>query len=257
MNITDLIIYLRESCFVDDSSISNDPEFIALEDSQVESILRLCCYKAKININDLEEGNLYLLMLLARKEIYYRLATKSAPLFNIESESGKLERANRFDHYYKLIQALEEEYTAYIEQMETDRDVSNTDSYGTAYTKGEVFLSSRYHTMRNYSHANKPKVQLKMDNVYDDHLEVSWKLKSINRFFNYELYISEVGNVIDKYDKDAISSKAIKVLTSSDIHKNCHRITGLKPETIYHVCIVANEPNGLKGYDELQVVTEA
>lgn len=255
MDYISLVRYLRESCLVDEPVTGEDSEFIALTDEQLEGILFVASHKAKIDLNSLDEGDIYLLMLVAKKEVYYRLAVKSAPLYNIEGSSGKLERSSRFTHYNELIQRVEEEYRAYIEELETNRDVSNNSSYNSAYTEGQVFLNSRYFTSRNYKHATTPKVKLKVDNIYKDKLEVSWKLKQVNRFAKFELYISEIEPIIDEYNNKSISPKAIKVAIVNDIHINKYRILNLAPSTTYHIAIVVREENGLIGYDELQSVT--
>lgn len=256
MNLENLVAYLKESCFVDNPEITLDSEFLALDDKQLEGILYVASFKAKINLNDLSEANLYLLMLIAKKELFYRLATKSAPLYNISSDGGVLARRDRFSHYSQLIQLVEEEYKTYLEELSLDTDTSNTDSYGNDYTHGEIFIASRYHSIRNYTHAKNPVIKLNVDNVYSDKVEISWKLKRINKFSNYILYINNTNNIIDIYNNNEIMEGSEKILSVRDIHKNKFRIENLEPGKIYHLAIVVQEQNGLKGFDEVQFVTE-
>ena len=258
MNILELIQFLRDSCQVDNPDITTtDSEYLAFTDSQLESIIKLCSYKARVDINNLDEGNLYLLILLSKKELYHRLAVKEAPLYNLEGETGKLARSDRFEHYYKLIALVEEEYENYKSELELNRDISNTDSYNGEHTQGEVFISSRYGSLRNYNHMTSPKVKLNLDRmVSPEVVELSWKLKSINRFLEYKLYICEEENVIDPYENNKISDKAVQVLHSYDIHRTKFRLKDLKEGTLYHVAILVYEQNKIMGYDEIQLVTK-
>lgn len=256
MNIENLVQYLKESCFIDSPEITQDSEFLALDDKQLEGIIYVASYKAKVDLNDLENSNLYLLMLIAKKELFYRLATKSAPLFNLSGDGGSLSRSDRFNHYSELIKLVEEEYRTYLEELELNRDTSNNTSYGNEFTNGEVFLASRYHSLRNYTHSTKPVIKLKIDNLYTDKVEISWKLKKVNRFNKYILYINNTNNIIDIYNNNEIMEGSERIFSSMDIHKDKFRVSNLEPGKIYHLAIIVQEQNGLIGFDELQFVTK-
>lgn len=254
MTIEKLIKYIKDSCMVADPDITNDTEFIALTDEQIMDIISIASIKAKVNLSDLENADTYRLSLIAKKELFYRLATLSAPLYNLEGDGNSLSRSDRFDHYYKLIGIVEEEYTHYMDELERNVDVSNSDNYGNKYSNGEVLLDSRYFSNRNYKHSKAPKITLKVDNIYSDYIEVSWDLKAINRFSRYELLFNETKNIIDEYE-DKISDGTKVLFSTIDIHKTKFRIKDLKPSTTYHLAIKVTEQNGLYGYDELQFVT--
>lgn len=255
MQPQDLVQYIKDSCLVDDPNIVEDSEFIALTDEQIQSILLISASKCRAKISNLKDEDLYKVVLVSKKEIYHRLALKSAPLYTIEGDAGSLNRSDRFEHYYDLIAIVEEEYANYIKELEANRDVSNTDNYGQNYTSGEVFLSSRYFSKRNISHANKPQVTLKQDKVYKDHVEVSWDIQRINQFKKLELYINKE-RVIDPYDlNNLITPTSTKLLESQDIHKNMIRIEKLEPLTTYYIAVVITEPNNLQGYSEIEITT--
>lgn len=253
VTLESLIQYVKDSCMVTDPNILKDDDFIALTDKQIEDIISVA--SSRIDADPYEEANLYKVTLLAKKEIYHRLAISNAPLYDIEGDgSGSLKRSNRFKHYYELIKIVENEYTNLLEELETNTDTSNTSGYGNGYSKGEVFLSSRYNSTRNYNHATKPVIILNTDLVEVDYVDISWRLKSINRFLAYKLYISNKP-IIDIYE-DTISSEAQQVLFTYDIHKDKCRIRKLTPNTLYHLAIIVEEQNGLIGVDEIQFVTK-
>ena len=127
MELTSLIQYLRDACFSDDPDIALDTEYVSLTDKQLEDILRVSVSRLKTSIDNLSEGSLYPLVLLSKREIYYRLAVKESPLYDIESDTGKLKRGSRFDHYYKLIMQINNEFQEWVRNEEANRDVSNTE----------------------------------------------------------------------------------------------------------------------------------
>lgn len=254
----DLVSFLRESCLIDDPELVVDSNYLILTDEQLMTILLFAnsrVNKGKYTIDNIPESSIYPIMLLSKKEIYHRLAGKYAPDYTIEGEAGTLNISDRYTHFMDLAKQMEEEYQNYLEDIESNRDISNTDSYSDL-ARGEVFISSRYQTQRNYRYSVAPKVKVKVDKVYTDKVEVSWNLKAINRFGSYKIYFSEVEPVIDVYNSNQISPNAKLIKHELDIHNNKTRITGLRPNTSYYLCIVVLEQNGLIGYDEVQFLTK-
>lgn len=253
MNMQYLIDYIRQSCLVDSPSLVTDSEYLILEDKDIEVIIQIAMSRLKSYkpLTDDEDELLYPIVLQAKKEIYYRLAFKNAPNFDLSGQAGKLEKSQKFDHYMRLAQSMEEEWYNFIKEQEAQVDVSNT-SHFSNLANGEIFIDSRYHSKRNLNFANKPKVTLNVDNVYDNYVEVTWKLKRINRFSNYSIYISN-NNIIDNYTNEV---NGTKVMSTTDIHKTKLRVKDLNPNTLYHIAVEVTEENGLKGYDEVTFVTK-
>lgn len=66
----------------------------------------------------LPEDAVYPIVLLAKKELYYTLAVKEAPLYDIGADNNNyLKRSQRFDHYMKLIAQVDSEYDDWIEMV--------------------------------------------------------------------------------------------------------------------------------------------
>lgn len=245
MSIQEIINFLRQSILVQDPEIAPvDEDFLSITEEDFVSLLQICLTKVdpKDDLFSLKQENLYPLILISKKELYHRLAVKSAKDYSITSATGvQLKRGEVFDHYYQLIEETEQEYKNYL-------------ATGVPVQVGEVLISSRYFSGRNYALASKPQILLSLDNIYEDNVEVSWNLKRINKFAKYELYIGEKP-IIDKYNKNAISKEARKVSIFRDIHTTCFRISELKEDTEYYVLILVEERNGLQGYAELKFTT--
>lgn len=255
MELTSLIEYLRNSCFTDDPDIGSDSEYVSLTDKQLEDILRVSSSRLNTRVDALTENSLYPLLLLSKKEIYHRLAVKEAPLYDLESDTGKLKRGSRFDHYYKLIMQINIEFQEWVRNEEANRDISNTEM-GNEHSHGDVFLMSRYHSSRNYKHMNRPKVHITHSVVKGNLLELKWKIQSIVRFHDTRIFLCENEEVIDVFDDYSINPKAKELHRFIDIKRDAIRITELKQGVVYYLAVVVREQNSLVGYEEMSFIIE-
>lgn len=245
MSIKELIKFFRQSVLVQDPEVvSVDEDFLSMTDEDFIPLLTIALSKVdpSDNINHLSNENLYALVLVAKKELFYRLAMKTATKYSLTSATGvQLKRAEIFDHYYKLIEEVEKEYKSYL-------------ATGVPVKQGEILLSSRYFSARNYSLATAPTITGNLDNVYSNKVEVSWSLGNINKFAKCEIYL-DTKDIVDRYKNNAISPTAKKVVIIRDVHCDCTRIENLKPDTEYHLLFVVEERNGLKGVHEITFTT--
>ena len=255
MELTSLIQYLRDACFSDDPDIVLDSEYVSLTDKQLEDILSVSSSRLKTSVDSLSEATLYPLVLLSKKEIYHRLAVKESPLYDIESDTGKLKRGSRFEHYYKLIMQINNEFQEYVRNEEANRDVSNTEM-GNEHSHGDVFIMGRYHSSRNYKHMNRPKVSITHNEVKGNLLELKWKIKSVIRFHDTRIFLCEDEEVIDVFDDYAINPKAKELHRFIDIKRDAVRIKDLKQGVVYYLAVVIREQNTLIGYDEISFILE-
>lgn len=254
MDLKALIDYIRESCMIDDPSVVEDSNFLILEDKDIEVIIRIAYSRLSPFKHLLNEGedSIYPITLQAKREIFTRLALKCANEFDLKGTSGTLFKDQKFQHYMSLVDRINTEWDTFIREQEANTDVSNTDSFS-SLAQGDIFLSGKYFSQRNKDFANKPVISLNVDNIYDTYVEVSWKLKRINRFSMYNILISNTNNIIDNYTMEI---KGQNVFKTTDIHRDKFRIKDLTPNTLYHIAIIVQEQNGLYGYDELTFVTK-
>lgn len=250
MNSQSIIQFLRGSVIGQDPDILYDPEFNPSNEA-LEEILEyaLVFVDPTATLEDIHQKQVYPLILYSKKELYSRLATKSAPYYKVKTPELEINKGDRFDHYFKLIELVEGEI-----------NVFNNSGGSFSVESQEVLLGSKYYSQRNYDLSKAPFVSLSIDNIYKDTIEVSWKYENVKMFLNYKVYLMEIlpninNNIIDIYNKNTINNYATMAQEIRDIHQTHFRFTNLKPNTKYKLCITMNERNGLQGFNELEVQT--
>lgn len=240
----DLVKFLRQSVIVQDPNITpNDPEFLSMTDDDLKDVLQFSLFKVnpKSTLESVSNEDIYPLILISKKELYSRLAVRSAPLVTIGFGDTAIKYDLRFDHYSKLIKQIDEEYNMFIYQNLKGESV-------------EVKLDSKYFSKRNYDLSSPPIVNLVLDNVYSNSAEISWSVSGVDKFYNYSIYLSELP-ILDKYAENKIAITATCLDTIYDIHNTFYRVTGLQPNSKYYVLVVVQNRNGLKGYSEISFTT--
>jgi len=243
-----VIAYLRQNCIVQDPSgtVAIDPVFLSLTNEELEAVILVALSKESPHdsIDNIPAEKLYPVILVAKKELYYQLASASAPLYPINlGDDGGLKKNVRFEHYISLITEVNKEYDTF----------RNT---GIPISSGQILLPSRYYSKRNYDLATPPSGVLVADTVRDKSVDLSWSARNVDRFYSYILYRS-TESIVDLYNQnDPIKSGAVKVIEIFDIHKTLCRIESLTPSTLYYVALVVQEKNGLKGFSEISFSTQ-
>lgn len=252
MNSQSIIQFLRGSVIGQDPDILYDPEFNPSNEA-LEEILEyaLVFVDPTATLEDIHQKQVYPLILYSKKELYSRLATKSAPYYKVKTPELEIDKGDRFDHYFKLIELVDNEITIF-----------NNSGGSFSVESQEVLLGSKYYSQRNYDLSKAPFITVNLDNTYKDCIEVSWKYENTKMFLNYKVYIMEMlpninNNIIDIYNKNNINNNATLVETLYDLHTTHFRFSNLKPNTKYKLCVTINERNGLQGFNELEVQTLA
>ena len=252
MTITQLIRYLRLNVQLQDpDGAIVDPEFLSLTDEDVLLYLNVVLtrdFPQVESLDNLPTEDIYPLILLAKKELFFALAVKQAPLFDIGADNNNyLKRDQRFEHYMKLIAQVDKEYN----QFNEDGGAGGKQNTLTSY---DVLLSDRYATKRNYEKGVTPVLSVYVGGVTETTIEVYWKV-SMSRFFQYKVYIS-TKPILDEYNLiNPVSSDAKLVTTIQNVHDTGCRIEGLLPNTNYHIVVTATEMSSLTGKKEIQATT--
>ena len=240
------VSYLRKSLVLKEPDIETDVAY-KFTDDDLWDIIQLVIpnHNPRYTIDNLPENEKYFAILLAKKEIYYRLATASAPFYPLKAEGAELRKDIRFDHYMSLIRRIEVEYSQMWSQFDSSRTIDI----------GEVILKSKHFTQRNYELAPTPSVVLTIDDVRSDSMDISWTKFDVLRgmFWNYSVYISD-SPIYDEYD-DVISKDAKKIAFITDLHRTKFRVRELSPSTHYYIAIVSEDLNKLRGIAELELDT--
>lgn len=255
MTVDQIVQYMRLAMRIQDpSGSSQDSAYLSMTDEEILLYLNVAMtrdFPEVPSLDTLPPENVYPLTLLARKDLYYTLATIDAPLFDIGADNNNyLKRSQRFDHYMKLIAQADKEYQDYLE---------NGGAGGNTVSSYNVLLPSRYNTRYNYERGSIPAPVLYIQSVGEDYVEISWSVK-MSRFYMYRVYVSE-SEIIDPYvigsSSCHVMSDAKLIATIKDIHQNKCRIEGLSPGTEYHIAVVAVEMSSLMGYREMTFTTNS
>ena len=231
-----------------DNSVWNDAIFTETSDTDLENLLE---FIAKKDLSLLTPEESYGVFLSAKREIYWKLAVSTAPLYGIEVDGTKVNKNQRFDHYFNLATQVDKEIVDY-----------QNSGLASVINVGEVVLTSRHFDNRNYALTPTPIVSVKVDNVYDTKVEISWEVKRVTKFYNYIIYISNTKDIIDDYMYKGlevpvqVKDHASLVTTILDIHQTKYRVEGLKPDTTYYLAVVCSNCNTVSGHSEIEFTTE-
>lgn len=252
MTVEQMIQFLRLSVFVQDKdgAVSADEQYLCMTDEDLMLYLNVALTRNFSDVPSLQylpNESIFPLVILAKKELYYTLAVKEAPLYDIGADNNNyLKRSQRFDHYMKLIVQADKEYEDWLENGGTDN--GTVQSYS-------VTLSDRYGTRYNFENSAIPTVTLYVGTITEDTVEFWWSVKNISRFYRYKVYISKEP-IVDLFNlKSHIADGATLVAEIKDIHQVRCRVTGLEQKTEYYIAVQAVNMATLSGYAQTQVLT--
>ena len=245
MTVTQMVDYLRINVSIQDpNGTVQDSAYLSMTDEDIVLYLNIALTRNFPEIPSLDylpTEYVYPIILLSKKELYYALATKEAPLFDIGADNNNyLKRSQRFEHYMKLVAQADKEYQDYLEDGGAG---ANT------LTSFDVLLPDRYATKRNYEKGVIPALALYTDAVKETSVEISW-VAWLSRFQSYKVYISK-SPILDLYNvSKPLSEDAKEVVTIKNVHQTSCRIEGLDPDTEYYVVVSATEMSSLVNYKQ-------
>lgn len=254
LTVDEMIRTLRNSVNIIDADGLEDPIYSAMTDEDILLFIKMAVSRDYPEVEDLEDlpsGCEYRLILLAKIELYMKLAVSMVDQYDIGADNNNyLKRSQRFDHYMKLAEEARQEYENY-----SDDELSS----GGGVQTYDLLLSSRHYSVRNYNKGVLPVVKLKIGQITNDSVEFSWSVSNSDFFGLYKVYISE-SPIVDMF-KEGISLEK-KIMDGAKLVKNTrnirdcyHRVGGLKPDTTYYVAVFSQERNGLYSYSEKSFTT--
>lgn len=253
LTVEDMVKVLRDSVnvqYVDAEVI--DSAYLSMTDDDLKLYIKLGVTRAYPDVTDLEdlpEGSEYPVVLLAKIELYLKLAVLKADKIDLTADNNnQLKQSQRFKHYMTLVEESRIEYENWVKD----------DSHGKVQSFN-VLLSNRHYTNRNYELAPTPKVILKVSNITNESVALDWSVGNTSHFGRFKVYVS-TSPIVDKYKdgskaEDKVSDLAILVKSTSNFRNNTHKIEGLLPETLYYVAVFSIERNLVFGYAEKSFTT--
>ena len=212
MTKAELVRYLRLNINIQNADVT-DTAYLSMTDEDIELYLNVVLTRDFPQVPSLDlipTEDIYPVVLLAKKELYYTLASMDAPLIDLTADNNnQIKRSQRFEHYMKLIAAVDDEYNQYNE--DGGAGTRNT------LTSYDVLISDRYATRRNYEKGRVPVLSLRVVGVTDTTVELSWSVQ-LSRFDKYEVYVSDE-QIYDEFAiMEQISPKAKLVAKITDVH---------------------------------------
>jgi hypothetical protein len=243
-----ILNWLEESLRLDDSSVLQDPAYTILK-SQLPSIytLAILAHDPSYTEDTIPEEEVFFAILKAKTEVYYRLATTSAPFYPITAEGAELRKDYRFEHYMSLIRRVGQEYDSMWEKFQEGKPIDVI----------TVKLAKYHYTLREFNNANIPKVTAKLVNAGTRYLDISWNKFDVigGLFARYNVYV-HTEPIYDEFELEL--NKSAKLMADiTNIHLTKFRIKGLTPDTNYYVLVVSQDRNGLKGFSQIEAKTSA
>ena len=254
LTVENLISLLRSSVNIQSEETEVvDPAFLQMTDDDIELFIKLGVSRAYPDVIDLEElpsGSEYPIILLAKIELYLKLAVLKADKVDMGADNNNyLKQSQRFKHYMELAKEVREEYDSWLDN----------EGVGTGVTSYDVLLSNRHYTQRNFEKQVVPRVFLYIDSVTSDGVAFSWGVTNTSHFGRFKVYISKKP-IVDIYKDGAtydkkVSEDATLVVSTSNIRNVFHRVSNLEAETTYYIAVISIERNQVFGYSEKSFTT--
>lgn len=251
--------YLRESVRLQSPDTVNlDPDY-KFTDEELYSILETVtpAHNPGYTLGDLPSNQFYFVILLAKKEIFYRLASTTAPFYPLSAEGAKLEKNVRFDHYLALIKVIMEEYEA-MKELSSEGDAGG--SGGTIQTyQASLLGQGKTYYGRYVTLTEEPFVELELSGITQTSVNVDWTKYDVTidtNFLRYSVFISTTP-VYDEYSVKPIDPALKSNYSIEDVRRTKIRISDLIPDTEYFVLVRTENKFGISGYAQKSFRTEA
>lgn len=244
--------YLRSSLRLQAPEVETDPAY-QFTDDELLMILQVVTptHNPQMTIETLPFDQFNFVVLLAKKEVYYRLATSTAPFYPLSAEGASLEKNVRFDHYMALIKVILDEYNAL-----TGKDGGDNATVDGILETYETTVFGKPYAQRMYELSTAPEVTLTISGITPKTVNVEWGKFSGRRFASYTLYVHTYP-IVDEYADRPIRADLSPVAFYNDIHKTRTRVTDLQPDTEYFVAMKVMTRDGMTGYHETSFRTSA
>ena len=240
--LQDLIKYLEDSLVLSTPLIENDPSYQQIKDN-IPSIIEMSLMSMGKSVDDeLTPKEKYLVVLKSLYVLYMRLATASAPEFDVSAEQVSFKKGDRFFHYTSLAEKAQ----ADIEKAEQS-DIECAD----------ITISTRNGTIRNYNLSKGQKVNLQVGTVSSTSAELSWNMFNLGygEFCKYALMYS-TKSIYDEYSVPILrQGNDVDTISFWDIKRTKYRLMNLSPNTTYYIVMVFYNRDGHKSIEQVELMT--
>lgn len=251
LTVDDLINVLRSSVNVQSTEGEIDPAYLSMTDDDIKLFIKVGVSRAYPDVSDLEElpeGSEYPIVLLAKIELYLKLAVLKADKVDMGADSAYLKQDQRFKHYMALVEEARKEYDDWLENEGQGK-----------ITSYDVLLSSRHYSHRNYEKQVTPRVSIKIDQLTNDSVTFHFSVSNTSHFGRFKVYLSK-SHIVDLHKSNGVYSQSILgeptlLVSTSNIRNTQHEVANLEPDTAYYLAVFSIERNQVFGYKEITFTT--
>lgn len=246
------IDYFRKSVRLDSLATVNDKEYNYTD----EDLLNILEYVSPTHVgksfSETPNEEFYFVLLLAKREIYNRLATTSAPFYPLEAEGASLKKNIRFDHYIKLVEVVTKEYNDLY-----DKKYNENGEFGQAVVKTtQAKIKKRGYEKRYYDNTVPFNLELLISGITTSSINLDWNKYSSSHggdFLRYEVFMDEE-IIYDEYDINP-EIKIKPIFVTENIHKTKLRLNGLKENTPYYILVRVINTRNIIAYKQDVITT--
>ena len=250
LSIDELVKILRSSVNVQYED-GTDPAYLKMSDDDIKLFIKLGISRAYPKIEDFDElpsGSEYPVVLLAKIELYLKLAVVKADKVDMGADSAYLKQDQRFQHYMKLAEEAKSEYESWLDN-EGEGEV----------TSYNVLLGTRHFTNFNYKNQPTPKVRVKIDLLTQNEVNYHFSVTDTSKFGRFKVFVSDKP-IFNAYKGDysymsRIDKEAKLVVSTSNIRNTSHSLSNLEAGKEYYMLVLAIEMNQIYGYQEISFTT--
>ena len=234
-----------------------DPAYLVMTDDDITLFIKLGisrAYPTVLSLSELPSGSEYPIILLAKTELYLKLAVLKADQVDMGAGSYTyLDQEQRFKHYMALVEEAREQYKSWLENEGLNG--------GQGVCSYDVLLGNRHYTRRNFEKQRTPKVSLSIDQVTSNSVDFHWGVTDTINFGRFKAYISE-SPIIDMYRNGVTYDKKLNegsklLLSTQNIRNTYHRVGNLESDKTYYLAVLSIERNQVFGFAELSFNTLA
>lgn len=262
-NLQSRVDYFRKSVRLDSKATESDPEY-DYSDSDLLSILEYSSLSLwGISVEDIPPSNFPIVLLKSKLEVYMRLATTTAPFYEISAEGASLKKNMRFDHYDKLIKRTQDEYDKMYEREFGKGSNGDEGNYGvTGYL--ETYNVSIDHIGGKYKQRDKGRptgIYLEIEEIKHSSknktLTIEWtpyNYLTSSPFLRYEVFIDDKP-IIDKYDPE-YKNPVKPVAKIEEINRHFFRFKDVKDGEKKYIAVKTVNVKGSETVQELVRIPE-
>ena len=250
MTSEEMVSYLRHNVSIQNVAGQADPNYLNMTDEDLSLYIKAAISRVMPFLSDMSlipPDFQYLIILYAKKELYYALATSTAPFVDLGADSAFLKLGTRYDHYLLLIR----EVNAEIKEAE---ESGIGGAGGNTLTSYNVLLASKPYSRSSFLNSVRPAVYPSKDSVTSTTASISWNVITPFDIISYRVYAATV-SVYDPYVDPSSIEALVPLTTIVDPRQRSCRLESLSPATTYYIVVGAQNIHGVTGYAQIAITT--